>query len=315
MNNEDRYEILYHPSYLINDELQLALKNEKWDVNLSQKDDLFYLIVFRVFNREENSVIYSSISYNKLFFVPLLQYIKTKNCGLFAYEEPGNFLTLIDYSLRDPLHGHRLMRNEFSQLILENLPLLVKNDDPVLLSMLNIVNRMVLLSDYDDMSCILKLAVKRIYVDFIHMILHEAPSYKYFAKYYRDLDSSQHSLVHNCLFIVKDKDKFIKKLRESEEFKGLNGGPKKFRDEINLCHYFLINIDTRFRDYLSRHNEYHASSYKNHYTERLDKKKFSYNNIHTNLSKTKRYSTKKNVNHKEISKDITLKNTLKENKL
>lgn len=247
------------------------------------------MIVFRVFNREENSVIYSSISYNKLFFDPLFHYIKTKNCGLFGYEEPGYFLTLIDYSLLDYLPEYRLIRNYFSKYILDNLSQFLNNNDPILLSMLNIVNKMVLLSDYDDMSCILKLAVKRIYVDFIHMILHEAPDYKNFTKYYRCLDSSQHSLVHNCLFIVNDKDKFIKKLRESEEFKGLNGGPKKFRDEINSCHSFLINIDTRFRDYLSRHNEYHASQKcnKNHYPERLDKKKFSYNNIHTNLSKTK----------------------------
>lgn len=306
MNTEQKNNLIYYPSYLIKEELQLALKSEKWDVNLSRKDDLFYLIVFRVFNRKENSVIYSSISYNKLFFDPLLHYIKVKAYRYIEYEEPGHFVTLLDYSLLDHLPNSRLLRTDCSNYILNDFCQFLRKDE-LLLSMLDIVNSMVLFSDYDDMSCILKSAVKRIYVEFIDKILYEAPDYRNLAKYYNYLDSSQHSLVHTCLFIVKDKDKFIKKLRESEEFKGLNGGPKKFRDEMNSCHLFLGNLDTRFRDFLRRHNEYHTSPgyNKKHSSERLDKKKFNSGNIHNNLGNIKWYSTKKNVNHKEISRDIT----------
>lgn len=67
------------------------------------------------------------------------------------------------------------------------------------------------LSDYDQMSCILSLAVNKKYLSFIYMILCGAPGYDKLVNYHNWNPFKFNNIVNTCLFIAKDKDKFIKK--------------------------------------------------------------------------------------------------------
>lgn len=114
------------------------------------------------------------------------------------------------------------------------------------------------------------------------------------------------NIINSCVFIVKDKDIFIKTLsntlfdKDKDKDKGkcsINQGPQKFRGQINSSFNFLSILDKHFRDSLYYHHKfYHNKTSHNYYITRsdqnlnkvinlLDRRKFSFDCFHCNLGK------------------------------
>lgn len=87
------------------------------------------------------------------------------------------------------------------------------------------------------------------------------------------------------MFVVKDLSVFLKGIKEKGY--NINCGPQRARSQSNSLVSFLYNIDVDFREALYNQNNYHVyqdNIYEHYY---LPRQKFSYRNIHMNISNIK----------------------------
>lgn len=128
------------------------------------------------------------------------------------------------------------------------------------------------------------LAFKINYSEFSNTIYNN--EYKsLFEKWIKNHSQDKVSIIDGCLFATKDLDMFLIGIKEKDYV--INGGPRKFRTEINYSKSFLSSIDVDFREALYNHNNYHiyqGNIYEDLY---LPREKFSYENIHMNISDKK----------------------------
>lgn len=300
--------LLPYERYHISEDLQNIIESEQLNVNGQIYDDNFYLIVFRVLNTKKLDVVYNYISYNTLFFEPLLAFLLARNDTLDLNREPGYFLSVVDdnlpiskESLESPLYFSWNSPNLNG--VLANLDAQISTTKP-LHEVLNIISRLVYTAKQDIMYNIFENTVHRRYMPFIENIIGTLPRYPYLlCKDFRYQEPSQHSLIKSCVFIVKDKDKFIKNISENDSFNNINTGPQKYRGQPNSASYFLSVLDKDFRENLYYHNWYHCNNNITHpYLNRLEKKKFSFNNIHMNLGGVRWYSANNSVKEKKLYK-------------
>ena len=300
--------ILPYDRYHISEHLQNILQSEQLNVNGQIYNDNFYLIAFRVLNVKKLDVVYNYISYNTLFLGPLLAFLQARNDTLDLYREPGYFLSVVDDNLsisRESLESPLDLSWDSPNLngVLTNIDAQISTTKP-LYEVLNIISRLVYIAKQDIMYNILENSVHRKYMPFIENIIGTLPRYPYLlCKDLRYQEKSQHSLIKSCVFIVKDKDKFIKNISENDSFNNINTGPQEYRGQPNSASYFLSVLDKDFRENLYYHNWYHCNNNITHpYLNRLDRKKFSFNNIHMNLGSVRWYSANNLNNNTKLYK-------------
>ena len=303
--------LLPYDRYHISEHLQNILESGQLNVNGQICNDNFYLIVFRLLNVKKLDVVYNYISYNTLFLEPLLAFLLARNDTLDLNREPGYFLSVVDDNLsisRESIESPLDLSWDSPNLngVLANIDAQVSGTKP-LHEVLNIMSRLVYISKQDIMYNIFENAVNRRYMPYIENIIGTLPRYPHLlCKDFRDQKQSQHSLIKSSAFIVKDKDKFIKNISENDSFSNINTGPQKYRGEPNSASYFLSALDKDFRENLYYHNWYHCNNNIVHpYLNRLDRKKFSFNNIHMNLGSVRWYSANNSVQEKRLYKPKT----------
>lgn len=296
-----KYNLLPTNKYCIERELQEALNLETLG-DTQSKNDVFYLVVIRVLNNERKDLVYSYIRYNKLFIKPLLMFLisRTQPAPDNTYREPGYFLTVLDerlydenlydekpnYKSNNPKDPLRLV-SDYSDMrdYLVNLDQKLPQIDTIT-SVLQIIYRLFYITNNDSIFEILDYAVNRNDLLFIYKILYEIPCIKGLAFKLNNIKKEEfecHSLINGCCFIVKNKDEFIKRIAQNDNYKNINTGQQKHRGELNSCYNFLSLIDEDFRQNLFSHNLYHSRNKLHPYLVKLGGRKFTFQNIHMNL--------------------------------
>jgi hypothetical protein len=98
------------------------------------------------------------------------------------------------------------------------------------------------------------------------------------------------NLLNKCLFIVKDINVFINKVKEDVNRNRdedneiiVTEGPTRFRGQVSSISSFLYSLDKDFRDNLYGHNRFHIKRRNISYENIIPKSSFSFQNIHENL--------------------------------
>ena len=293
----DRYNLLPQSTYCISEELQFALFNEQIDKSSTFNKQSFYLIVFRVLNTNKQDVVYNYIEYNLLFFKPFVSFLLAKNDSLDINREPGYFLSFLDSKFDSKLVSsdkplYLSLNSGNIGEILNDLPNQISYDKPFY-DILRIINRLILISNYDTMHNMLEKSFYRRHSSFIYEVLGSLPNYsRLLSRNFTVQENFSPSLINSCVFIVRDKHTFLNILSKNSVFSNLNTGPQKLRGELNSASNFISLLDKDFRESLWMHNRFHANKNITHkYLTKLDRSKFSFNNIHLNLGNVRWYST------------------------
>jgi len=77
-------------------------------------------------------------------------------------------------------------------------------------------------------------------------------------------------------------DLFLEGIRDKGY--NINGGPQRYRSKTSSLKSFLTSVDIDFRESLYNHNNYHVMQGNIYEDLYLSRKKFSYKNIHMNIS-------------------------------
>ena len=97
--------------------------------------------------------------------------------------------------------------------------------------------------------------VNRKYIPYIENIIGILLRYLYLLyKNFRDQKQTQHCLIKNSVFILKEKNKFIKNIYKNESFCNINTSPQEYKKEPHLNSYFLFLLDKNFKGNLYYYN-------------------------------------------------------------
>ena len=130
------------------------------------------------------------------------------------------------------------------------------------------------------MSLLIDLAFKKSYSEYLKEILTDTTLYNTYVKsFYADFKVINVNLLEHSLYVVSELKSFL----SSVEKRGyvINQGPQKLRGQLSGIRNKLFCLDIDFRKSLYKHNQYH---FKLNGRPNISKDKFSFNNIHMNLS-------------------------------
>jgi len=332
--NKDTRNFLNLDKYIISRELQYALTQEKTyedkDNNIADyaynMEYNVYLVMFRVLNKEKKSFVYNYIHYSHIFTYTLLCYLYTRNNVLGnIYKEPGFFLTILDKyfignyevnkneSLEDKLHIAKLY------LDIDELLFNIINNQPLYLTVtvtetFKLINKLIYTTDNNHMGYLFKLAQERKDMLFINEIFKSVNNYQSLVdKLTEEQENPSISIINSCLFVVEDLDKLIKSIKDNNNNINVNAGPQPLRGQVNSINNFLSLLDMDYRNSLYNHNNYHSNRGYIGSNLKLDRNKFSFNNVHMNLGRTRWYSTTTNTKSNLVSTKTLLSKNLVNN--
>lgn len=228
--------------------------------------------------------------YPEIFRIPLitfLTYYRYNNCHV-STREWNNYLVILQdtislekikspYLIKDSIGKdivscfNRLDNNSFSPLPkLKNLS-----------SLFDMTNNLSYVSNLENIYLLVDLAIKRNYLEFLNLIYNG--KYKLlFEKWIEANNQDKVSIINSSLFVISDLNLFIEGIRDKGY--NINGGPQRYRSQMSSLKSFLASVDIDFRESLYNHNNYHVM-YGNLYENySLSREKFSYKNIHMNIS-------------------------------
>ena len=279
-------------TYIITDEVQRSLEEGKLQDNISGDLNGFNLVIISVLNKDKNALVFNYIPYHSIFLTTFIHfaYLRSKINGN-LYKEPGDFLGIVDkdtwggINYGGPLGFSKEVYNlsRLFENLLGSSYYSITNAD-----IINIINRLVLQTDINNMSLLVDLAIKKDYKNFTHEVLSSIDGYNEFIKNV-DFNRESISIINGCYFIVKDLDKFIDNIRNRNY--NINAGPQPHRGRVNSINNNLSILDMEYRKSLYNHNNYHVSTGSVSPRLRLNKEKFSFNNVHMNLGSVRWSST------------------------
>lgn len=185
-----------------------------------------------------------------------------------TYKEPGNFLSFIDKSLlerdndKDYDNVAKLalsLCNDDMSYLLDNVNLYISNENYIS-SALDFISKLTYLANYNEIAFLTKMAIYKDYRGFISNILGSLEKWSFNEGHYI-IQEKLPTIINSCVFIVKDKDKFINILSKTlyDKCEGsINKGAKSSRGQINSSFNFLSLLDSHFRNSLYYHNLYHS---------------------------------------------------------
>ena len=291
-NSASRMRNNLNPSkYLIDDKLHFSLQEGKL-YNDDDSTNVLYLVMFRVLNNKDKSLVYNYISYSKMFSRTLIFFLATWNKVLInTYKEPGNFLCVWDNSVFDESDKDKLFISKLLLDIDNMLTTFLNSYYPTTIEdVIKFINKLTLHVDVETMSKIVDIAFRKDYNGFIEEVLNSLYDYNRLVKMIKHDDEFKGlSIINGCLFVVQDLDNLVKHIR----FNGynVNGGPQSSRAQVNSINNFLSILDHEYRKSLYNHNNHHIVTGNLDPRQKLSREKFSFNNVHMNLGGVRWSST------------------------
>ena len=278
--------------YLISPDLQRSLESgilHNNEVPVKNNTDEFHVVLIRVLKRDERKLVYGTINYPNLFYLTYMHFlcIRSRLMGI-SYKEPGDFLSLCDMQLKSSKDELRINMN-FGLDINRDINYMINSGNPITYKeIIKVINKLVFLeSNIQIMSQLVDLAFKNDHKNIIYVILSWVENYSKLTKILSDNKNTEPiSFINNCLFVVKDLDKFISFIRDKDY--NINQGPQPLRGRVNDINRSLSLLDKNYCDSLYNHNSYHCEGTR----LKLSRDKFYYHNIHNNIGGKRLYSTK-----------------------
>jgi len=289
MNNNNN--MLDPKEYLFDIELQEALESgylKDSDKSIGWSKKGVYLVMFKILNKDKNVFVFNYISYPFIFRKTLILYLFNRDrfCDSYPYRERGDHLTILDLDLFLGEVNHRLILHNCNPVASD---ILAERFD--LKTVFEWINRLLYLVDHEDRIDLFDLACKKDYFKFMDKILSNMEGYSEVKDglCYVNENEIPVNIINGCLFVISDLNSFI----NSIEKKGyvVNGGPQKYRSQVNSIGSYLSCLDIDFRNSLYNHNRHHIHRGTIDSRRELKKSSFSFNNIHMNLGNVKWYST------------------------
>jgi hypothetical protein len=315
--------------YIIDEALHFSLesgelRNSENLLNINK----FYLVMIRVLNKDSKVLVYNYISYPYIFYYTFLAFIATRNkyggINNHVHRQAGDFLSIFEDRLnigdvkdklslsKDTMNIENIIGN------IHRYPYTLTN-----VEVFKLINRLILLVNVDNMSYLTSLALDKEYKVFVKEVLSTLDDYRSLVK---DLDNEVNikplSIINGCLFVVEDIKKLVESIRKYNY--NINTGPQPLRGQVNSINNSLSILDMEYRKSLYNHNNYHVIKGNLYSGLKLNRDKFSFNNIHMNLGGIKWYSTKINVKSlgtlksqyilKPVKRNLKSQDTLKSTK-
>lgn len=238
-----------------------------------QKNQGVYLVRLKLLNKDNaNLYVYNYIYYHHLFAENLILYLITKpnflNSNVYL-ECNGTFILILD-DFFSPL----------SSTIYEAFNL--ENTSGRFDEYIEELKKIKIKPNYKKHSWEVFKSI-RFLIDpkteeFFEGLINEFNSVGLKYQYY-DKNININRFVENSLFVVNDLEDFVNNVNKSSY--SINGGPQKWRAQINSTSQFLHALDTDYRNELRKNYEYH---YKNGNSYGyLPSDAFSFHNIHVRL--------------------------------
>ena len=276
-------------NYIISRDLHTSLQQGAL-VNNNQDLDKFYMVMIKVFNRDSRSLVYNYISYSTLFYDTFAYYFNTRSLLIGnVYKEPSSLLTIhdansLDYTPDDKLY---ICKNF---LPLQGLDLSTETYkyDTSNVGIFRFINKLSLVVTIDYMSFLVNLAMDKNYISFTKEVLGSIKGHEQFIKNVSNTQSI--NIIDSCLFVVGNLDKFVTCIKNYGY--NINTGSQKHRGHVNSIQNSLCMLDAEYRKSLYTHHRYHITKGNIDTSFGLNKDKFSFKNIHSNLGGVKWYSTK-----------------------
>ncbi len=285
--------------YIISKDLHYSLESgilHNNDVPVAPNTNKFYIVMIRVLNKDSRSLVYNYISYPDVFCYTFIYFLCCRSKLMTrdsVYKEPGHFLSVIDKYLDGKPIEDKLMLSK-TLFNLEKLTDNITNSySPITTTeILRLITRLAIYTDIHSMSQLVDLALKKDYKTFVQEILGSLDNYHIISRIL-SLDKSIDpiSIINGCAFVVKDLDKFILCVRDINY--NLNAGPQPLRGQVNSINNSLSILDMEYRKSLYNHNNYHSKLGDVQYVPapKLNRDKFSFNNIHMSLGGVRWSST------------------------
>ncbi len=282
--------------YIIDEALHFSLesgelRNSENLLNINK----FYLVMIRVLNKDSKVLVYNYISYPYIFYYTFLAFIATRNkyggINNHVHRQAGDFLSIFEDRLnisgvKDKLSISKDTMN--IENVIGNIPRYPYTLTNV--EVFKLINRLILQVDVDNMSYLTSLALDKQYKVFVKEVLSTLDDYRSLVK---DLDNEANikplSIINGCLFVVEDIKKLVESIRKYNY--NINTGPQPLRGQVNSINNSLSILDMEYRKSLYNHNNYHVIKGNLYSGLKLNRDKFSFNNIHMNLGGIKWYST------------------------
>ena len=282
--------------YMISDDLHASLANERIicsdDKSTPHTElDKFYVVMIRVLNKESRSLVYNYISYSSFFWHTYGYNIYNRNGLLgFAYKEPGSLLTMFESSLESNMYENKLLMTP--QMSKMDAALVALSSDKSYITqniaIFTFLKRICFVSDINRMAFLVSLILDKNYKDLIKETLNSLNCYDKLIEAYNEEETI--NLINNSLFVVKDLNKFVLAIKNYNY--NINTGPQQHRGHINSINSSLSMLDSEYRNNLYLHHKYHVVNSYINTNFILNREKFSFRNIHSNLGGVKWYSTK-----------------------
>lgn len=283
-------------NYIITPDLQDALESgllpHRTTNKIEKKEQGIYLVMFRVLNNNEKTLVYNYMYYPYLFCICLLFYlVSIRNVKHTPNKEVGNNLIVVDelFDLTDNGKFDLTSRNIYWEFLYNSYPI-----DQLKL-MVNCLNRISCYSDISGMSELLQYAFFNDYTNFAKIILSSMAGYPM-----ENMDGVKNShwagpisFMNSTLFIVHD----LEMLQEAVRNRGfyVNKGPQRLRGQINSMNHALNAFDVSFRNSLYHHHIYHTRNNKVPTSLSTCRSQLSFNNIHINLGSVRWYGTQNSI--------------------
>lgn len=270
-----KFNCLSKENYLFPPSLRDALLNEKL-FNDSQIGLAPYLIFIKLLNKNNKQLVYNYIRYNDLFTSSLLNYLLNRwRYNSLLFSQWGKYLVILDKG-DTKIKESYLANNSANFKEMLGIYIRYRNvKDPI-----GFLNGLTLVTDFEHMSLLVDLAFKKAYSDYIKHILTDTTLYNTYVKtFYADFKVININLLEHNLYVVTELKPFL----SSVEKRGyvINEGPSKWRGQISALKNKLFCLDVDFRKSLYNHSLYHS---KLGTQPNIPRDKFSFNNIHMNLS-------------------------------
>jgi hypothetical protein len=297
--------VLSESVYLIPDDLHGFLYHSDSTSGLEDKSMIknregVYLILIRVLNSNSKVLIYNYIYYPDVFYNPLKYFLINKKDykNSLLYSEWGDYLGVFVLSDLNKMPGDSLKLNKINDYLSNFLDnegvgstILISNYN----ELFKLINMLNYTSDYDDVATLIDLAYNKKHDEFGYTILSSVGDNLFNRSISFNISESDQipkiNITNSCLYIVDDLNFFIEKVKSKGYV--INAGPQKWRGQVNSMNNFLTCIDVDFRNSLYRHNQHHVTIRSIDSKLSLAKSKFSYRNIHQNITGVRWYSTKR----------------------
>lgn len=274
--------------YLINNDLEYLLKNGYNLSNKNNHNNFVYLVVFDTIKKGNSHVlVYNYTEYNAIFLHLLYVYAILEQKSL-SWSRKGfiasDYFFVVDKELRNKYpflsqYDH-LLNNDYDLYnnIWINFVHLVKTE----------VKGNLIHLDFEDMGKliknllsknseeILKILDKKISLEEVYekiKYLHKERTYNYLSRF---------------LFLVSDLQGFINSIKENKVDENVNQGHRTSRGKHSRMNHILDSIDKGFRISMFNHNRKYLQDFvdsNEKYQRYIPKSCFSWDNIHTNLSR------------------------------